>query len=108
AEAVAQLRQPAAAPHPAAVDRVDEGADEEAEDEEAPEGPAFGEGAGGDGGGGVHEDHHEQEPDDGGAVVGGPTLARGEEEADLAEESPAAVALDGGADGGHLVKRRQA
>jgi hypothetical protein len=53
--------------------------------------------------GGVHERHHVQEHHDHRAVVS----RAGQEEAGLAEQSPAAVAGDGRADGEHLVHRRE-
>ncbi len=58
---VPQLRQPAAAPHPVAEDRVGERGDHDAEDDERAELPALGHGPRRDGGGGVHEHHLKQE-----------------------------------------------
>ena len=82
AEVGAEVRQPAAAPDPATVDGVDEGAEQDREEAEADELPALGEGTRGDGRRGVHEHHLEQEEDEDGGVVG---VAR-EEEALVAEE----------------------
>ena len=115
APAIAHLCQPAAAPHPASEDRVDEGADEEAEDEEALEAPPLGAGASYDGGGGVHEDHHEQEPDCDGTVIalaGGDRRLAAQKVTGVADDAPAvvlrAVILHGRTDGDHRVERRNA
>ena len=97
APAVAHLRQPAAAPHPAAEDRISDRADEQAEDKEALEAPTLGAGAGHDRGRGVHEHHHEQEPDHCRRVI---SLA-GEEEPGVAADAPAVV-------GGPVVGYRRA
>ena len=86
AHAIAELREPAAAPHPAAEDRIDDRADEDAEDEEALEAPALRARAGHDRRGRVHEDHHEQEQHDRGSVV----AVTGQEEPGRAEQAPAA------------------
>ena len=82
AEVRAQVGQPAAAPDPAGVDRVDEHREEEAVDHERGELPAFGHGAGRDRGGRVHEDHLEEEHRQDGHVVG----LTGQEEAGVAED----------------------
>ena len=57
AEIGAQLRQPAAAPDPVAIDGVDDHRNEKAINDKSRELPAFRHGAGGDGGGGVHKHH---------------------------------------------------
>ena len=69
AEVGAELREPAAAPDPHAVDRVDERGHEDAVEDERGELPALGHGAGDDGGGGVHEHELEQEERDDADVV---------------------------------------
>ena len=94
-EVLAERGQPAAAPDPVGVKRIDEHGDEEGVGNEGLEGPAFGHGAGGDGGGGVHEDHLEQEQREDHRVVG----HAGQEEARRAE-NPELVAADVD---GHLV-----
>src|SRR5205823_1911730 len=98
---VAELREPAAAPDPAAEDRVDERADTEAEKAEALPAPALGARAGDDRRRRVHEDHHEEEPDDDRGV----TAVAGEEEPGRAEDAPAVVAVDGRTDREHRVQR---
>ena len=80
----AQLRQPAAAPCPVAIERIGEGAHEHRGDREGEELPALGAGAGHDGQGRIHEDHLEQEDDHDADVVGAP----GEEHAAFTEDAP--------------------
>src|SRR5665648_878641 len=60
-EVAAQCAQPAATPHPVAVDGVHDGGHEEAVHDEGRELPALGHGARGDGGGGVHEHELKEE-----------------------------------------------
>src|ERR1051325_12028584 len=88
AEAIAELREPAAAPHPSAEDRIDEGADQHRENTEALEVPSLGTRAGDDGRRRVHEDHHEQEQHDHAGVI----RAAREEEAGGADQAPAVIA----------------
>src|SRR4051794_39703653 len=90
-------------PHPAGEYGVDKSADDDAEDEEALEAPAFGARARDDRRGRVHERHHVEEHDDDGTVIG----IGAEEEAFEAEETPAVIAGDGRAEGQHAVHRRQ-
>ena len=84
----AELRQPAAAPDPHAVDRVDDSGHEDAHRDERRELPALGHGAGDDRRGGVHEDELEQEEREDADVVGA-VAERAEQEALVAEEAPA-------------------
>ena len=65
-----ELGEPAAAPHPVAVDRIEEHRGEQAPDYERAELPALGHGPRGDGGRGVHEHQLEEEESEHGHVVG--------------------------------------
>ncbi len=76
----AERGEPAAAPDPHAVDRVDDRAHEHAERHERRELPALGHRAGDDGGGGVHEHELEQEEREYAGIVGA-VSQRADEEA---------------------------
>ncbi len=69
-EVRSELGKPAAAPHPVAVDRIDDGPDENSVDAEGREFPALGHGSGRYGRRGIHEYHLKQEHADGADVVG--------------------------------------
>ena len=101
AEVAAERREPAAAPHPVAEQRVDDHRHEEAEDAERRELPALGHRAGGDRRRGVHEHHLEQEEREHADVV----AVAGQEEALRAEEAER-VAEE--VDGELVVERRRA
>ena len=77
AEICAELREPAAAPHPVGEQWIREHRHEEAEDDERGELPALRHRAGGNRRGGVHEHHLEQEQRVYAHVIG----VTGEEEA---------------------------
>ena len=69
-EVGAQLREPAAAPGPVAIERIGEGAHQHRGDREGQELPAFGACAGNDGQRRIHEHHLEQEDDHDAYVIG--------------------------------------
>src|SRR5262249_22966900 len=81
---VLQLEEPATTPGPVAEDRVDEGTDQEAPDDEGLPRPTLSHGAREDRRGGVHEHHLEEEQDRDARVE----RLRAEEEALVAEEPP--------------------
>ena len=104
ADSIAELCEPTAAPDPVAEERIDEAADDNAEDKEALEAPALGTRTGDNGCRGVHEDHHEEEENDGRSVV----AASSQEEARRTEQSPTVVTVDRRANGEHVIERRNA
>ncbi len=88
AEVVAELREPAAAPDPHAVDRVDDNGHEHAHRDERGELPALSHGAGDDRRGRVHE-HELEEEEREDADVERSVSERAEEEALVGEDAPA-------------------
>src|SRR5256712_6349450 len=87
--AVADLRQPAAAPEPVAIDGVDDGAKEKLGYYKRLEVDPLRDGANDDVAGGLHEDDLEEEEGERADVV---RMARLEEEAVEAEQTPVAAA----------------
>ena len=87
-EVAPQLGEPAAAPHPVRVERVDDGPHDDAVDHEGLEAPPFGHGARRDRRRRVHEHHLEQEHGERRDVVGfaGEEEPLGSEEAELLPE----------------------
>src|ERR1035438_6502646 len=78
----ADLREPTAAPHPATEDGIENRADEEFAEQEAPERDALADGADDDVAGGFHEDDFEEDEAVAAGVISGP----GKEEAFRSEE----------------------
>ena len=83
AEVLAQHGQPASSPDPVSVDRIDDGPDKPAVDEEGEIFPALGQGTGGNGCRRVHEDHLEEKQGEDRDIIDG----AGKEETLAAKES---------------------